>query len=76
MPRPDETFIVRVRRREGDAVVEEPRVARRQRVREVAEVGALILRWLGSRDEHAAAQDDRDDGSRPGAGLDTERRAP
>ena len=42
----DETFIVRVRRHEGDAVVEQPRLARRSRVREVSQVGPLILRWL------------------------------
>jgi len=42
----DETFIVRVRRREGDAVVEQPRLSRRLRIREVSEVGPLILRWL------------------------------
>jgi hypothetical protein len=46
MPRSDETFIVRVRVREGDAVLEQPRVARRRRVRDVSEVGALIVRWL------------------------------
>jgi hypothetical protein len=43
---PDETFIVRVRRREGDAVVEQPRLSRRRRVGDVAEVSTLILRWL------------------------------
>jgi hypothetical protein len=43
---PDETFIVRVRRQEGDAVVEQPRMSRRRRVGDVAEVGPLILRWL------------------------------
>jgi hypothetical protein len=42
----DETFIVRVRRHEGDAVIEQPRLSRRLRIREVSEVGALILRWL------------------------------
>jgi hypothetical protein len=53
MPRSDETFIVRVRVREGDAVVEQPRVSRRRRVRDVSEVGSLIERWLAPpRDEH------------------------
>jgi hypothetical protein len=46
MPGSDETFIVRVRRHEGDAVVEQPRLSRRLRIREVSEVGPLILRWL------------------------------
>jgi hypothetical protein len=46
IPRPDETFIVRVRRRDGDAVVEQPRLARRRRVEDVAEVGAVIQGWL------------------------------
>jgi hypothetical protein len=48
MPGPDETFIVRVRRHEGDAVIEQPRLSRRLRIPDVAEVGPLILRWLGS----------------------------
>jgi hypothetical protein len=47
MPGSDETFIVRVRRHEGDAVVEQPRLSRRLRITDVAEVGPLILRWLG-----------------------------
>jgi hypothetical protein len=47
MPRPDETFIVRVRARDGDAIVEQPRLARRHRITDVADVGALITRWLG-----------------------------
>jgi hypothetical protein len=46
MPRPDETFIVRVRDREGDAVVEQPRLARRIRVRDLTQVGPVIARWL------------------------------
>ena len=46
MPRSDETFIVRVRVREDDAVVEQPRLSRRRRVRDVAEVGGQIVRWL------------------------------
>jgi hypothetical protein len=44
MPRSDETFIVRVR--EDDAVVEQPRLSRRRRVRDLSEVGALIVLWL------------------------------
>lgn len=51
MSKPDETFIVRVREREGDAVVEQPRLSRRRRIRDVADVGALIARWLGPRPE-------------------------
>jgi hypothetical protein len=47
MPRPDETFIVRVRHQERDAVLEQPRLSRRRQVGDVAQVGALILRWLG-----------------------------
>lgn len=46
MPTSDETFIVRVRVREGDAVVEQPRLSRRRRVRDVSEVGPLMVRWL------------------------------
>jgi hypothetical protein len=42
----DETFIVRVRRPEGDAVVEHPRLGRRWHVGEVSQIGPLILRWL------------------------------
>jgi hypothetical protein len=47
MPGPDETFIVRVRHQERDAVLEQPRLSRRRQVGDVAEVGGLILRWLG-----------------------------
>jgi hypothetical protein len=47
MPSSDETFIVRVRAREDEAVVEQPRLSRRRRVRDVSEVGTLIARWLG-----------------------------
>jgi hypothetical protein len=43
---PEETFIVRVRPEEFDAVLEQPRLSRRRRVRDVVEVGALIVRWL------------------------------
>jgi hypothetical protein len=46
MPRSDETFIVRVRVREGDAVVEQPRLSRRRRVRDISDVGPLMVRWL------------------------------
>ena len=56
MPRSDETFIVRVRVREDDAVVEQPRLSRRRRVRDVSEVGALIARWLAP---PPARQDER-----------------
>jgi hypothetical protein len=61
MPRSDETFIVRVRAREDDAVVEQPRLSRRRRVRDVSEVGALIARWL------APPPARHDDPSRPPA---------
>jgi hypothetical protein len=47
MPGPEETFIVRVRPEEGDAVLEQPRRSRLRRVRDVSEVGPLIRRWLG-----------------------------
>jgi hypothetical protein len=46
MPDPDETFIVRVRRRERDAVIEQPRLSRRRRVRDVTDVGSVIAHWL------------------------------
>ena len=49
MPRSDETFIVRVRGEEGDAVVEQPRLSRRRRVRDVTDVGALIASWLDTK---------------------------
>jgi hypothetical protein len=45
MPSPDETFIVRVRRQDGDAVVEQPRLARRRLVADLSEIRPLILRW-------------------------------
>ena len=51
MARPDETFIVRVRDREGDAVVEQPRLSRRIGVSDLAQVGPAIARW------HAGAPD-------------------
>jgi hypothetical protein len=47
MPNPDETYIVRVRRDEGDAVVEDVRSPRsRRHVRNLSELGALINDWL------------------------------
>jgi hypothetical protein len=46
IPRPDETFIVRVRQHDGGAIVEQPRLARRRIIDEVAEVGAVIQGWL------------------------------
>jgi hypothetical protein len=57
---PDETFIVRVRRPERDAVIEQPRLSRRRQVRDVSQVGALILCWLGP----TPARRDGDDGSK------------
>jgi hypothetical protein len=47
--RPDETFIVRVRHEERDAVLEQPRLSRRRQVPDVSLVGPLILRWLEPR---------------------------
>jgi hypothetical protein len=44
---PDETFIVRVRRLERDAVIEQPRLSRRRQVGDISQVGVQILRWLG-----------------------------
>ena len=61
MPREDETFIVRVRRREGDAVVEQPRVGRRRRVDEVSQIGPLILRWLTPPPEPTSGEQRRPD---------------
>jgi hypothetical protein len=55
MWRADETFIVRVRRGERGAVVEQPRLSRRRRVRDVSQVGALILGWLGWGEPRAAS---------------------
>ena len=57
MPGPDETFIVRVRERNGDAVVEQPRRARRRRIRDVAQVGDVIVRWLEADRERCAETD-------------------
>ncbi len=46
MSRSDETYIVRVRPEEGDAVVEDVRSPRRRRhVRNLSELGALIKGW-------------------------------
>lgn len=46
MPNPDETYIVRVRRDEGDAVVEDVRSPRNRRhVRNLSDLGALIKGW-------------------------------
>jgi hypothetical protein len=59
MPRPDETFIVRVRERTGDAVVEQPRLARSRRIRDVAEVGDLIVRWLKADHQRSTQTDHR-----------------
>jgi hypothetical protein len=43
---PDETFIVRVRPLERDAVIEQPRMSRRRQVGDISQVGVQILRWL------------------------------
>jgi hypothetical protein len=56
---PDETFIVRVRRLERDAVIEQPRLSRRRQVRDVSQVGAQILRWLGSQPDDEAPKTKR-----------------
>jgi len=37
---------VRVRQYDGDAIVEQPRLARRRIIHEVADVGAVIQGWL------------------------------
>jgi hypothetical protein len=43
----DETYIVRVRREEGDAVVEDVDSPRRRRhVQDLSELGALITDWV------------------------------
>jgi hypothetical protein len=46
VPTSDETFIVRVRRSERDAIVEQPSASRRRRIPDVAGVGELIGVWL------------------------------
>jgi hypothetical protein len=76
MPRSDETFIVRVRGEDGDAVVEQPRVSRRRRVRHVADVGAVIASWLGSGVGEPNAQRTANDASAEISGSERERRAP
>lgn len=58
MPRPDETFIVRVRERNGDAVVEQPRRARRRRIRDVAVVGDVIVHWLEADHHRPTSKED------------------
>ena len=58
MPRPDQTFIVRVRERNGDAVVEQPRRARRRRIRDVAVVGDVIVNWLEADDRRPTSKED------------------
>ena len=73
MRRSDETFIVRVRIREGDAVVEQPRVSRRRRVRDVADAGAVIASWLGPEAGRAKTQPS-DDESGLDLGSKTKRR--
>ena len=42
----NETFIVRVRRIERDAIVEQPSRSRRRRLQELSGVGELIALWL------------------------------
>jgi hypothetical protein len=47
MSHSDETYIVRVRAEEGDAIVEDVRSPRKRRhVRNLSELGALIKSWL------------------------------
>jgi hypothetical protein len=70
VPRPDETFIVRVRRQERDAVIEQPRLSRRSQVADVSQVGTLILRWLGPTPDPRES----DDGSTQQDGGITKRR--
>jgi hypothetical protein len=68
VPTPDETFIVRARRREGDATVEQPRLSRQRQVQDIAEVGLLIKRWLGPTSVAREGEDrseQRDDAGRP-----------
>jgi hypothetical protein len=55
MPNSDETYIVRVRREEGDAVVEDVRSPRNRRhVRNLSELGALIKGWQSPRTPRGA----------------------
>jgi hypothetical protein len=46
MPHSEETYIVRVRRHDGDAVVEDVRSRERSHVRELSDLGPLITRLL------------------------------
>lgn len=73
MPRSDETFIVRVRAQDGDAVVEQPRLSRRRRVRHVADVGALITSWLDAEAGRAEPQRSVNDESASSSGNDKRR---
>lgn len=57
MSTPDETFIVRVRGLERDAVIEQPRLSRRRQVGDISQVGVLILRWLGPAPAHRDGED-------------------
>jgi hypothetical protein len=61
--RPDETFIVRVRPEEGDAVVEQPRLSRRRQISDVRQVGPLIVRWLRLAESDAGTNAHRRKGS-------------
>lgn len=46
MSRSDETYIVRVRSDEGDAVVEDVRTQERSHARDLSELGGLITRLI------------------------------
>jgi hypothetical protein len=59
---PDETYIVRVRPSEQDAVMEDVRTRERIHVRELRELGALLVRRLERRTQ-LARQDDRKGGT-------------
>jgi hypothetical protein len=59
---PDETYIVRVRPSEQDAVMEDVRTRERIHVRELRELGALLVRRLERRSE-LARQSDRKGGT-------------
>ena len=62
MAGPDETFIVRVRPDEGDAVVEQPRLSRRRQISDVRQVGALIALWLRPSEPDAGTHPHRNEG--------------
>jgi hypothetical protein len=47
MQHPEETYIVRVRREDGDAIVEEVRSRKRVHVHELTQLGELIAAWVG-----------------------------